>query len=106
MLLHFVYLREVCLHVLILWLVHLVGEVDEELRVSLDGEAFHPQGHRNLEAGDETLVLCDVVGDLLAPLESELHGVVKFVLSGRDEHGSSPRALARECTIKVHDPAI
>ena len=79
---------------LILWLVQLVGEVDEELRVSLDGEAFQPQGHFNLEASDETLVLYDVVGDLLAPLEAELHGIVKFVLSGRDDYGSSPRALS------------
>ena len=105
LLLHFAYLREICFHVLVHWLVHLVGEVDEELRVSLDGEALHPQGHRRFEAGDETIILCDVVGDLFAPLEAELHYIVKLVLSGRDEHGSSPRALACE-RVKVHDPAI
>ena len=43
----------------------------KELRVSLDGEAFHPQGHHSLEVGDEFLVLYDVVGDLFAPLEAE-----------------------------------
>ena len=67
---------------LILRLIYLVGEVDEELRVAPDGEALHPQGHRNLEAGDEALVFRYVVGDLLALLEPELYGVVELVLSG------------------------
>ena len=39
-------------------------------------------------------------------LEAELHGVVKLVLSGRDEHCSSPRAFVRKGTIKIHDPAV
>ena len=60
---------------LVPWFVHLVGEVDEELRVTLDGEALHPQGCGGLEASDQPLVLCDAVGDLLTPLEEELHGV-------------------------------
>ena len=67
---------------LVLWLIYLVGEVDEELSVALDGEALHPQGHRSLEASYEAFVLCYVVGDLLALLEVEMHGVVKLVLSG------------------------
>ena len=72
----------------------------------LMGEALHPQGHRSLEASYEAFILCYVVGDLLALLEAELHGVVELVLSGRDEYCSSPRALAREGTIKIHDPAV
>ena len=35
-----------------------------------------------------------------------MHGVVKLVLSGRDEYCSSPRALAREGAIEIHDPAV
>ena len=42
---------------LVLWLVALVGEVDEELRISLDGDVFDAKGIGNLEAGDEALVL-------------------------------------------------
>ena len=53
-----------------------------------------------------TFVLCNVVGDLPALLEAELHDVVELVLSGRDEHCSSSRALACECAIEIHDPAI
>ena len=79
---------------LVLWLINFVGEVDEELRVALDGETPHPQGHRSPEASYEALVLCYVIGDLLALLEAELHGVVELVLGGRDEHRSSLRALA------------
>ena len=63
-------------------LIYLVGEVDEELRVAPDGEVLHPQGHCGLEASDEAFVLRDVVGDLLALLEAEMHGVVELVLSG------------------------
>ena len=106
LLLHLAHLREVRLHVLVLRLVHLVGEVDEELRVALDGEALHPQGHCGLEASYEAFVLCYVVGDLLALLEAELHGIVELVLSGRDEHCSSPRAVVRESAIEIHDPAV
>ena len=87
-------------------LVHLVGEVDEELRVAFDGEAPHPQSRRSLQASYEAFVLCYIVVDLLAVLEAELHGVVKLVLSGRDEHCSSPRALVREGAIEMHDPAV
>ena len=39
-------------------------------------------------------------------VEAELHGVVKLVLSGRDEHCSSPRALVRKGAIKIYDPAV
>ena len=67
---------------LILWLIYLVGEVDEKLRVAPDGEALHPQGHRSLKASYEAFVLRYVVGDLLALLEAELHDVVELVLSG------------------------
>ena len=88
------------------WIVYLVGEVDEELRVAPDGESLYPQGHFSLQAGYEAFVFCNVVGDLLALLEAELHDVVELVLSGRDEHCSSPRALAREATIEIHDPVI
>ena len=104
--LHFAYLREVCLHVLVPRLVYLVGEVDEELRVASDGKALHPQSCRGLQASYEAFVFCDIVGDLLAVLKTELHGVVKLVLSGRDEHYSSPRALVREGAIEIHDPAV
>ena len=40
--LHLVNLSEVGFHVLVLWLVYLVGEVDEEPRIALDDEALHP----------------------------------------------------------------
>lgn len=106
LLFHFAYLREVCLHVLVPRLIYLVGEVDDELQVAPDGEALHPQGDRSLKASDEAFVLRDVVGDLLALLEAELHGVVELVLNGRDEHCSSPRALACERAIEICDPAI
>ena len=91
---------------LVLWLVYLVGEVDEELRVASDGEALHPQSCRTLQASYEAFVFCDIVGDLLAMLEAELHGVVELILGGRDEHCPSSRALAREGTIEIHDPAV
>ena len=39
-------------------------------------------------------------------LETELYGVVELVLSGGYKYCTSPRALPRECTIEVHDPAI
>ena len=39
-------------------------------------------------------------------LKAELHCVVELVLSGRDEHCSSPRALVREGAIEIHDPAV
>ena len=68
--------------------------------------ALHSQGCRSLEAGDQAFVLRDVVGDLLALLETELHGVVELVLGGRDEHCSSSRALVRKSAIEIHDPAI
>ena len=90
----------------VLRLVYLVGEVDEKLRVAPDGEALHSQGHRNIMASYESFVLCNVVGDLLALLEAELHVIVELVLSGRDEHCSSPRALLREGAIEMHDPAV
>ena len=67
---------------LVLRLVYLVGEVDEELRVALNGKAFHPQSCRGLQASYEAFVFCDVVGDLLALLKAELHSVVELVLRG------------------------
>ena len=39
-------------------------------------------------------------------LKAELHDIVELVLSGRDEHYSSPRALVRESAIKIHDPPV
>ena len=67
---------------LVLWLVYFVGEVDEELRVALDGETLHPQGCRSFQAGYQAFILCDVVGDLLALLEVELYRVVELVHGG------------------------
>ena len=80
--LNFAYLLEICLHVLVLRLVFLVGEVDEKLRVTLDGEALHSQRGRDPESSEQAFELCDVVGDLLALLEAELHCVVELVLGG------------------------
>ena len=91
---------------LVLRLVYLVGEVDEELRVTPNGEALHPQSCRSLQASYEAFVFCDVVGDLLALLKAELHGVVEIILSERDEYCSSPCALVREGAIEIHDPAV
>ena len=42
LLLHLAHLREVCLHVFVLRLVYLVGEVDEELLMALDDKALYP----------------------------------------------------------------
>ena len=39
-------------------------------------------------------------------LEAGLHGVVELVLGGRDEHCSSPSALAHKCIVEVHDPTV
>ena len=86
---------------LILWLVHFVGEVDEELRVAFNGKALHAQSCRGLQSSYEAFVFCDVVGDLLAMLKAELHGVVELVLSGRDDYCSSRRALVHEGAIEV-----
>ena len=80
--LNFAYLLKVCLHVLVLWLVYFVGEVDEELGVTLDGEAPHSQSFPSLEFGDQAFVLRNVVGDLLALLEVELQGVVELFMGG------------------------
>ena len=91
---------------LILQLAHFVGEVDEELRVAPNNKALHPQSCCGLQASYEALVLCDVVGDLLALLKAELLGVVELVLSGRDEYCPSPRALMREGAVEIHDPAV
>jgi hypothetical protein len=99
-------LLEVCLHMLVLGRVFLVGEVDKELRIASDGEALHSQCRRGLEASNQAFILCDVVGDLLTILEAQLYGVVELVLGGRDEHRASPRALVREGSIEVHDPAV
>ena len=91
---------------LVLRRVLLVGEVDEKLRVALDGETLEPQSCCTLEAVDQALLFCDVVGYLLTPLEAELHGVIELVLGGRDEYSSIPCALAREGAVKAHDPTI
>jgi hypothetical protein len=77
---NFTYLFQICLHVLVLWFVFLVGEVDEKLGVTLDGETLDPQGGRGPEADNQALVFCDVVGDLPAMLEAKLHGGVELVL--------------------------
>ena len=68
--LNFVYLFTVLLHLLVLWLVRFVGEVDEELGVTSDGEAPHSQHRRSLEAGDQALILSDVIGDLPSMLKA------------------------------------
>ena len=39
-------------------------------------------------------------------LKAELHGIAKLVLSGQDEHCSSPLALVRKGAIKIHDPVV
>ena len=49
LLLHPADLREVGFHVLVLWFVYFVGEVDKDLRITLDGEALHPQGDRSFQ---------------------------------------------------------
>ena len=82
LLLHLAYFCEVCFHVLVLRLVHLVGEVDEELLITLDVEVLHPQCCCSFQARYEALVFCYVVGDLLALLETELYDIVELVLSG------------------------
>ena len=68
--LHLAYLFQVCLHVLVLGCVFFVGEVDEELGIALDGEAFHPQHRPGPKAGEQAFILCDVVGDLFALLKA------------------------------------
>ena len=75
LLLHPAHLCKIRLHVLVLWLVHFVGEVDEELRITLDGEALHPQGDSSFQACYQAFVFCYVVGNLFSMLETELHGV-------------------------------
>ena len=67
---------------LVVWLVYLVGEVDEELRVASNDKALHSQSCCGLQASYEAFVFCDVVGDLLALLEAELHSIVELVLRG------------------------
>ena len=60
-------------HMSILGLVDLVGEVDQELRIALDDKAFDAKADRSPNSGKEALVLGDVVGDLVALAEAELH---------------------------------
>ena len=67
---------------LVLGCVLLVGEVNKELRITLDGEALRPQRRRGPETGEQALEFCDVVGDLLALLEAELYRVAELVLGG------------------------
>ena len=67
---------------LVLRCVLFVGEVDEELGIALDGEALHPQRRRGPETGKQALEFQDVVGDLLALLETELYRIVEHVLGG------------------------
>ena len=74
---------------LVLKLVFLVGEVDKELRIALDGEMLDPEGHRDPEASDQALLFRDVVGDLLTMLKTELHNIVKLDLGRQDEYGPS-----------------
>ena len=64
-------------HVLVLGFVALVGEVDEELQISLDEDALDAQSIGGLEASDEALVLSDEA--LVVMLEAELYGVVQLV---------------------------
>ena len=80
LLLHPADLRKVGFHVLIPWLVYFVGEVEEELRITLDGEALHPQGDCGFQACYQAFIFCYVVGDLFSVLEAELYGIVEFVL--------------------------
>ena len=106
LLLHLADFRKVGFHVLILWLIHLVGDIDKELRIALDGEAFHPQGSCGLQARYYTFILRYVVADLFTLLETELYSVVELVLSGRYKHRPSPGAMSGERPIEVHDPAF
>ena len=69
-LLELAHLLEVGGHVTVLGLVALVGEVDEELGIALDGYALDPQGDRGPEPGEEALIFSDVVGDLVVMLEA------------------------------------
>src|SRR3954466_4738791 len=100
LLLHPANFRKVGFHVLIFRLVYLVGEIDKELRIALDGEALHPQGSCGLQARYQTFILRYVVGDLFTLLEIELYSVVKLVLSGRHQHRPSPCAVPGERPIK------
>ena len=86
--------------------VYLVGVIDKELRIALDSKTLHSQGSSGLQARYQSLVLCYIVGDLLALLETELHVIVELVLGGRYEHRPSPSTLPGECSIEVHDPAF
>ena len=63
---------------IVLGLVALVGEVDEELGITLDDYALDPESNCSSEPGEEAFVFSDVVGDLVLRLEAELHGVVEL----------------------------
>ena len=106
LLLHPADFREVGFHVLVLRLVYFVGEVDKELRITLDGEALHSQGDCGFQACYQAFVFYYVIGDLFSMLETELHSVVELVLSGRYELRTSPRAVSGERPIEVHDTSI
>ena len=67
---------------LVLWRVLLVGEVDEELGISLDGEVLPAERRHGPETGEQALEFRDVVGGLLALLETELYHVVELFLGG------------------------
>ena len=90
----------------ILGLVDLVGEVDQELRVALDDEALDAEADRSPDSGEEALVLSNIVGDLGALVEAELHSVVQLVSGWQGEYNAIPRALRRETSVEVHDPAV
>jgi hypothetical protein len=95
-------LFEVSRHVLILPHVALVAEIHHQLRIPLDDETLDAQGTRHPQTGKKSLVLGDIVGDLLW-FEAELDGIAKLVPGWRGENGPSPRAGEVEGTIKVQD---
>ena len=92
-LLHFAMFLQVRRHVLVLGRVVFVGEVHDELRISLDDDALNPQGGGGSEPCEEAFVLRYVVGDLVALLEAELYGVEELVSCWRSEDGASPPRL-------------
>ena len=60
--------------------VLLVGEVDEKLRVALDGKALYSQRGCEPESGGKAFKFCDFVGDLLTLLKADLHCITELVL--------------------------
>jgi hypothetical protein len=81
---------EVGRHMLILWHVDLVREVHNKLRIPFDDDTLDAQGDGCSEASEKSVVLGDVVGDLVLWLEAELHGVVELVSGGEERISLAP----------------